>query len=142
MPYLRYGFNCTAAALTAVLLFTFEGIPAKAQVADLPPGLKQIAECMFEALKTVPGISQPKLGYMSSEGWTHPFLEYRSEERNSWGRPMRFEAQKGDDGRYWFLATTSGLILPDVGHVDIHVTEKVMQKWKSQCDVAANVLFP
>jgi hypothetical protein len=117
--------------------------PAPNQTSDVPHALKQSAECMLKVLKTVLGVSEPKLGYATSEGWNHPFLEYRAEERNSWGKPMRFEAQKKViPHQYWFLAITSGRVLPDIGHVDIHVTEAVMQQWKAQCNVDANVLFP
>jgi hypothetical protein len=128
------------AALMALPAFTFAGWPAHAQTSNVPEPLKQSANCMYEVLKTTPGVSEPKLGYVTSEGWTHPFLEYRAEETNRWVQPTRFEAQKADHGKFWFLATLPGLIDPRIGHLDIHVTEAVVQKWKAQCNVDANVL--
>jgi hypothetical protein len=138
MPNLRGSVTLVAAAFTALLPIALVGLPAHAQTTDVPVPLKQSVDCMFEVLKTVPGVSEPKLGYVTSEGWAHPFLEYRSAEGNDVHR-MRFEAQKGD--KYWFLAMMSGRIDPRIGDIDIHVTHAVMQKWKTQCNVEANVLF-
>jgi hypothetical protein len=104
-------------------------------VARMPP-LKQGAECMYQVLKTMPGVSEPKLGYVTSEGWTHPYLEYEAAEDSPSVQHLRFEAKKTDNGKYWFLVMVSG-----VGAPDIHVTEAVMQQWKTQCSVEANVLF-
>jgi hypothetical protein len=65
----------------ALLLVGCESTPKTPAVA-IP--LKQSAECMYEALKTIPGVSEPKIGYVTREGWTHPFLEYRADETNTW----------------------------------------------------------
>jgi hypothetical protein len=101
-----------------------------------PPPLKQGAECMYQVLKTMPGVSEPKLGYVTSEGWTHPYLEYEAAEDSPPLQHPRFEAKKTDNGKYWFLIMASGFGAPH-----IHVTEAVMQQWKTQCSVEANVLF-
>jgi hypothetical protein len=101
------------------------------------PALKQTAECMFEVLKAMPEVSEPKLGSTTSEGWTHPFLEYRAAEALSKFNPIRFDAKKADRGGFWFLAVKSGLGAPE-----FHVTDVVIKKWKVQCSIDASVLFP
>jgi hypothetical protein len=108
-----------------------------AQATDVPTPLEQTAECMFEVLKTMPEVSEPKLGATTSEGWTHPFVEYRAAEALSGVTPIRFDAKKADRGGYWFLAVKSGLGAPE-----FHVTDTVIKKWKVQCRANATVLFP
>jgi hypothetical protein len=109
---------------------------AWAQTSDVPP-LEQTTECMFKVLQTMPDVSEPKLGITTSEGWTHPFLEYRAAEALSGVTPIRFIAKKADRGGYWFLAVKSGLGAPE-----FHVTDAVIRKWKAQCIADATVLFP
>jgi hypothetical protein len=92
---------------------------------------------MFKVLKAIPGVSEVAQGVETNEGWTHTFLEYLATEGSSSSRPIRFHAMKSDRGGYWFLAVRSGF-----GVVDLHVTEVVMQKWKSECSVDTNVMFP
>lgn len=91
---------------------------------------------MFEVLQTVPGVTEPRLGYVTADGGTLPFLEYRAAEKSSWVEPTRFDARKTDDGDYWFLA-----YLPGIGEIDSHITETIMEKWKAQCDVDANAII-
>jgi hypothetical protein len=110
--------------------------PARAQTSDVPARLKQTTECMLKVLKTVPGVSEPRLGNATSSGWTHPFLEYRAAEDSHWEQPTRFDAQKSDDGRFWFMS-----MLPGMGTIDTHVTDVVVLKWKAQCTVEAAVLL-
>jgi hypothetical protein len=110
---------------------------AIAQSNDVPPALNKTAQCMFEVLKGMPDVIEPKLGVITSEGWTHPFLEYRAAEALSKFDAIRFNAQKSDRDGFWFLAVKSGLGAPE-----LHVTQAVIQKWKLQCSVDANVLFP
>ena len=107
------------------------------QANDVVPLLEKTAACMFEVLKTMPEVREPKLGVTTSDGWTHPFLEYRAAEALSEVYPIRFNAKKTDGGGYWFLAVKSGLGVPE-----FHVTDVVIKKWKAQCSADANVLFP
>jgi hypothetical protein len=95
---------------------------------------------MYETLKTMPGVSGPTLGYVTREGWTYPFLEYRGEEANSWAQPTHFEAKRADHDQYYFLALVPGIIDPRVGHFDIHVTDAVVEKWKARCNVKVTVI--
>jgi hypothetical protein len=110
---------------------------ALAQTTEVPPPLEQTAKCMFEVLKAMPEVSEPKLGVSTSDGWAHPFLEYRAAEALSGKTPIRFNAKKADRGGYWFLAVKSGLGAPE-----FHVTDAVIKKWKGQCRADATVLFP
>ena len=109
----------------------------RAQTSKVPVSLRKSAECMFKALQTVPGVSEPKLGYVTSDGWTHPYLEYRAAEHSPSVQHPRFEAIKSDDGTYWFLAVLSGWGAPSTA-----VSGAVIEKWKTQCAVAANIMFP
>jgi hypothetical protein len=124
-----------AAVLIAPLVVMFVGCQSTPKTPGVPMPLKQRAECMYEVLKTMPGVSEPKLGYVTREGWSHPFLEYRADETNSWVQPTHFEAKRGDYDRYWFLALVPGIIDPRIGYFDIHVTNAVVEKWKTQCHV-------
>jgi hypothetical protein len=107
-----------------------------AHTIDVPAPLEQTAKCMLEVLKTTPEVGEPKLGVTTSEGWTHPFVEYRAAEALSGATPIRFDAKKAERGGYWFLAVTSGLGAPE-----FHVTDAIMKKWKAQCRADATVLF-
>jgi hypothetical protein len=90
---------------------------------------------MLKVLKAVPGVSDPRLGSVTSEGWTHPFLEYRAAEETRWIEPTRFDVLKAGQGPYSFTA-----VLPGIGNgIDIHVTKIVMQRWKDLCGVDAMV---
>jgi hypothetical protein len=122
----RFLFALVAIAYTVV-----------AQTTDVPTPLEQTAECMLEVLKTMPEVSEPKLGVTTSEGWTHPFVEYRAAEALTAATPIRFDAKKADRGGYWFLAVKSGLGAPE-----FHVTDAIIKKWKAQCRADATVLFP
>jgi hypothetical protein len=106
------------------------------QTSEVPLPLEQTAECMLKVLKTVPGVSEPRLGNVTTGGWTHPFLEYRAAEESRWIQPTRFDVQKRDDGHILFMA-----MLPGMSALDTHVTNVVVQEWKVQCGVAAIVIL-
>jgi hypothetical protein len=117
-------------------------------VTDIPLALTQRADCMYRALATIPGVYQPREGRVTSNGWTHPFLEYSAtinpylEYSGATIRtyPMRFEAQR--DGRnhdeywYWFSGSFAGPIPPGF---DIAQMESIMRKWKGLCHVVAEI---
>ena len=111
-------------------------IPACAQAEGVPLPLKQTTECMLRALRTVPGVSEPRIGYSTSDGWTHPYLGYRAAEESHWEQPTRFDAQKSHDGGFRFMAT-----LPGVGKFDFHVTNNVVKEWKEVCGIEAVVVL-
>jgi hypothetical protein len=140
MNNLRGRVTSVAAALAASLASTFVGLPACAQTGDVPVPLTQTADCMYEVLKIMPGVTEPKLGYVTSNGWTHPFLEYRADEATHWAQPTRFEARRDDKGQYSFLGLLPGQIDPRIGHLDLHVTEAVTAKWNTQCHANAFVI--
>jgi hypothetical protein len=140
MNNLRGGVPSVATALMASLASALVGFPARAQTSDLPVPLKQTADCMYEVLKAMPGVSDPKLGYVTSNGWTHPFLEYRADEATQWVQPTRFEAQRNEKGQYSFLGILPGQIDPRLGALDLHVTNAVTTKWNTQCHANAFVI--
>ena|ERR1700723_393968 len=106
------------------------------ETSEVPLQLKQTAECMLKVLKTVPGVSEPRLDNATSGGWTHPFLEYRAAEGSHWVQPTRFDAQKTTAGSFSFVG-----ILPGMGPIDTHVTNVVVEQWKARCGVEAMVIL-
>ena len=137
MSDLRDNLALTPAVFLAWVALALWPTSGDAQTNDVPRYLRERAECMYQALRTIPGVSEPKLGYVTSDGWTHPYLEYLAAEDSASVRHPRFEAEKSDNGNYRFLAVLSGL-----GGPNIHISAAVMQKWKTQCSVEANILFP
>jgi hypothetical protein len=114
---------------------------AVADVTDIPIALKQRADCMYQTLTTIPGVHQPRQGRVTSNGWTHPFLEYSATTvGKNQAYPMRFEAQR--DGRnhdeywYWFLGSFAGPIPPGF---DVDQMESIIRKWKGLCHVVAEI---
>lgn len=91
---------------------------------------------MLSVLKATPGVSEPRLGYVTRDGRIQPFLEYRAAEKSSWVEPTRFDAQRANTGHLSFMA-----MLPGLGQIDYHVTAAVVQGWKTKCGVEAFVLF-
>jgi len=98
-------------------------------VGEVPAALLRSANCMLDVLKSTRGVQNPKLGIVTSDGWTHPFLEYDPSERARWIQPTRFEAVQVADierGPYVFRAIVPGLKTTVEERLDIHVTEKVV----------------
>lgn len=110
------------------------------QVPTSIPRLAQAVECMLRVLKTVPGVSEPKLDTTQSSGVMVPIVEYRAAEKASWTQPTRFVFQPESNRTIWFQALLPGLISTGTD-LDWHVTKVVVKKWKAQCGVEATVLF-
>jgi hypothetical protein len=123
--------------LSFVAVAFLAALPIRVNSEEVPSELTTNAKCMLAVLKMVPGVSEPRLGSDNSHGWNHPFLEYRATEGLRGSQRMRFDAQKSTEGHYWFLAYLSGW-----GNPEIHVTDQIIQSWKTQCGVSANVIFP
>jgi hypothetical protein len=93
---------------------------------------------MFGVLETMPQVSDPKVAYVTTEGWTHPIFEYRAEE-DSWLQPTRIEARRNSDDTYFFQTLLPGL----TAHgrpVDHHVTSALIKAWRIQCHVSVVAL--
>ena len=105
---------------------------------EVPTALRQRADCMYDLLKSTPSVNEPKLTYVTREGWTHPVLSYRARYSQGRSYPMRFEAQKVriDHHGVWFLTTFDGPIPPDL---DVTSLNSIMKTWKARCDVGAEV---
>ena len=105
---------------------------------EVPVALKEQAECMYHALTKLPGVNEPKIGYVISEQfigqgrWNHPFVEYLATQRDG-AYPRRFEAWKpvpGNHKGYWFRTWFAGPVPPGF---DMHLMESIIQTWKAQC---------
>ena len=129
-----------SALLMAPIVGSSGDVPTSAEIGRVPESLKKNADCMFEVLKAMPGVREPSIGYVTRQGWTHPYLEYRATEANSWVQPTRFEAQRGDHGNYTFLAILPGVLPHGASGLDNHVTFALMGKWKATCGVTVNAI--
>ena len=95
---------------------------------------------MLSVLKVVPGVSDPTSGEATRAGVTRPFIQYHAAERYPGGHFVRFNLQQASGSLIWFVAPLSGMVGIG-GSIDLHVTDSVIQKWKTKCGVDANVLF-
>jgi hypothetical protein len=118
------------------LLFVFSATASAQLATDVSAHLKQTSACMLRVLKLVPGVTEPRLGEITSNGLTLPFLEYRAAEKSSWVEPTRFSIQVSEDGSMWYMAMLPGI---GPGPIDMHVTSMVLQKWNEECHVTAAV---
>jgi hypothetical protein len=134
----RYSVLRVIGHLTPITL-TCAATLAHAQQDVVPASVRENAECMFKVLQTIPGVSAPELGYVESQGWRHPFLEYRAAEENSWVQPFHFEARKNANGSVSFFGILPGIGPP--GHLDNHVTDTILEKWRTQCGVAIFAVY-
>ena len=140
MPKLSVNVRWVVGYLMALLPLMLLGCQSSSNMAGVPALLKQRVDCMYKVLRSTPGVTEPRIGSVTTEGWTHPFLEYRAAETNSWSKPMRFETKRGAPDRYWFEALVPGIIDPRVGQLDIHVTGAVVERWKGECHAEAIVI--
>jgi hypothetical protein len=111
--------------------------PAQAHKEALPAELKRSAECMLDVLKKSPSVSEPGLSNDTSEGWFHPYLEFRTADASAGTWRYRFDAQRTSDGHYWFLATRPGM---RVTEADLAGVKEVIGEWKTHCGVNANLI--
>jgi len=109
--------------------------PVQAHKAQVPAKLMRSAECMLDVLKKIPDVSEPRLGSDTSEGWFHPYLEYKVSSPKP--RYYRFDAQRTDDGNFWFLARRPGM---GVTEADLAGVLDVIREWKTFCGVSANLI--
>jgi len=106
---------------------------AHSQAGEPSPHSAQTMECMLKALKTVPGVSKARRGEYTKAGVTSPFLEYRAKKKSHWMEPTRFYFDKANGA---FIGN-----FPGIGPIDTHVTDIVVDLWKSKCGVQAIVVF-
>lgn len=115
-----------------------------ASLADVSPPLRRDAECMLSVLKKVRGIDRVKLGISGSDGWAHPYLEYRAAPARGHRATIRFDVSKPDAGAS--SAYQFGIVLPglfggnETGPPD-YGTGAISRRWKAECGVHVFVLF-
>lgn len=98
---------------------------------EVPLSLRQRANCMYQALKVIPGVNHPVLRYENGEGWNHPVLGFLAPWRDGVYQ-MTFQAKKpgtGHDG-YWFLHSFAG---PPPPGLDSALIVSVTKAWKARC---------
>ena len=103
---------------------------------DVPVPVQKAAVCMLEVLKATPGVIEPALGTATIKGATLPFLEYRADEALTSLNAIRFQAKRDDGGGYFFIALASGFGVPET-----HVTDAVLDKWKTRCHAEVILWF-
>jgi hypothetical protein len=109
--------------------------PAQAHKAVIPAELMRSAECMLDVLRKSPDVSEPRLSSDTSEGWFHPFLEYKEVSAKAWR--YRFDAQRNNDGHFWFLARRPGM---GVTEADLAGILEIIREWKTSCGIDANLI--
>lgn len=129
-----------AAFLTALLPIMLAGCQPAPSLRGVPVVLRERAECMYKVLKSTPGVSEPRVGSVTREGSSLPFLEYRAAETNSWVQPTHFEATRLRHDDYLFKGIVPGVIDPRVGYFDIHVTDEVVKRWETECQAVVLVI--
>jgi hypothetical protein len=99
--------------------------------AEVPLYLQQSADCMYQALKAIPGVNQPMLRYEYGDGWNHPVLGYLAAWRDGVYQ-ITFAAQRPMTGhdKYWFLNSFPG---PPPPGLDMALMESVMNNWRTRC---------
>lgn len=109
-----------------------------AAVHDVPPPFRRDVQCMVAVLQKTPDVDQVEAGVLNSDGWVHPFVQYR----NSRGGTVRFIAQKPLDSKstIYFIAFLNGLVPHGMKPPDFGVGE-VIRRWHLQCGVSANGLY-
>ena len=140
MPNIFVSVKCVAGYLMALPPLMLLGCQSSSNAAGVPALLKQRVDCMYKVLRSTPGVTEPRIGSVTRDGWAHPFLEYRAAETNSWMQPTRFETKRGASDQYWFEALVPGIIDPRVGQLDLHVTDSVVEQWKDECHAEAIVV--
>jgi hypothetical protein len=95
---------------------------------------KQTADCMYRLLQSTPSAREPNLMYVTSEGWTHPLVKYRTTYGDGQPYAVEFEAQKPwlNHHGMWFLTRFVGSIPPGF---DIRSMDSIMETWKIHCNV-------
>ena len=134
MQVLRCAFRITAAAFTTAVASLPITLNVQADTPVIPPSLIENVERMFGVLETMPQVSDPKVAYVTTEGWTHPVFEYRAEE-DSWLQPTRVEARRNSDDSYFFQTLLPGLSAHG-RPVDHHVTSALIKAWRIRCHVS------
>lgn len=86
---------------------------------------------MYQALRVIPGVTQPVLRYENTDHWNHPVLGYLAAWRDGVYQ-MTFEAKKPMAGHdtVWFLHSFAG---PPPPGLDIALIESVMKAWQVTC---------
>jgi len=97
----------------------------------VPLSLRQRADCMYEVLRVIPGVSHPELRYETTDGWNHTVLSYLA-PWNDGVEKVNFEAQKPMAGHsgYSFLQSFAG---PPPPGFDMGLMIAVMNNWKARC---------
>lgn len=94
---------------------------------------------MLSVLKTVPGVSDARLGETTDDGVALPYVEYRAAEKARWAAPTRFTLFPASKNQIVFQEILPGLVTPGT-MPDTHVTDVIVKEWKALCHVDADVI--
>jgi len=112
-------------------------LSASASTNPAPLSLDQAVQCMFDVLKSTPGVTEAKVGQSNEDGRTYPYVEFHAEQ--GWVQNFRFAPSDLFDksqNAFTFLAGVSGL-QDDASPPDNHVSTAVLDKWEAQCRVGS-----
>jgi len=118
-------------------------LPVYADTSDVPQSFLPDVQCMTNALQNISGVDQIQLGGLYQDGWTHPFVQYRFQEKDGRTGVVRFVAEKSKTsaGGVEYLAILGGLSMhggpppPRLG------TREVTEEWERQCHIRATALL-
>jgi hypothetical protein len=124
-----------------------------ATIDDVSPQMRKDALCMTDALRTVSGIKDVKLGTSDRGNWAHLYIEYQSpQDKDGATSMLHFEAERAcstppngsccsSDGRnYCFMLLLSGLSAIGSEPNDWG-TPAVATMWKAKCGLTPFILF-
>ena len=117
---------------------------ATPSINDVAPPLREVSKCMFRVLRATPGVDHAQLGVSDSDGWVHPYLEYRAKAEQGSRPTIRFDAVKqdpSDSASYVFLTLLVGLVPPGEARPPDHGTGALIRRWRTECGANVNALF-
>src|SRR3569833_942187 len=109
-----------------------------ASLAEVSPPLRRDAVCMLSVLKKERGIERAKLGTSDSDGWVHPYLEYRAAPARGRRETIRFNVSKSDTRigePYRFEIVPPGIFGGNETGPPDYGTGIIGKRWEAECGV-------
>lgn len=123
----------------------FKGDEANSMVALLDSGRwRSPLQCMVEVLKKIPDADEVQSGVLNRASQVHPFVQYRYREEDGDVGTVTFVAENSGASKVptYFSAFLSGRVPPGMTEPRAYGTREIVNQWRLQCGVAANVIWP
>ena len=114
-----------------------------AGIDDVPSPFREDVQCMVKVLRETPRVDQVEAGVVNSDGWAHPFVQYRYQEQDAREGTVRFIAKKSNDSQQaiYFVAALNGLSTPGGPPPPTLGVGEIVRRWELQCRVRATAVF-